>query len=99
MLSKRPRERILLLPHESARVRRGCLIEAAAGGLTPEGRQNLPHDVGGRSVRPRHPGLPPERGVLKPRNSSQEIPPLLKVRDFQKRRNFLGTVSRFQNRS
>src|ERR1700720_727734 len=81
MLSKRLREKIRLLPHESGRVRRGSLKEAAAGDLKPGGRQNIRHDMGDRAVPLPYPGQPPWRAVLKPQNSSQETSPPLEVRD------------------
>src|SRR5947199_4304429 len=82
MLSKTLRGTIRLPPHESGRVRRGSLKEAAAGGLTPGERQNLQHDIGDHAVHLRHPEQPPRQGVLKPRNSSPEISPPQGVRDF-----------------
>src|SRR5579864_1778028 len=81
MLSKRLRERIRLLQHESGRVSRGSLKEAAAGDLKPGGRQNLRQNIGDRAVRLPPPGQPSRPGVLKPQNSSQETSPPLEVRD------------------
>src|ERR1700682_3170468 len=81
MLSKRLRERIRLLPHESGRVRRGSLKDAAAGDLKPGGRQNTRPDMGAPAVRLPAPGQPPWRAVLTPQNSSQETSPPLEVRD------------------
>src|SRR5438128_8594861 len=81
MLPKTLRGRIRLPPHESGRVRRGSLKEAAAGDLTPGERQNLQHDIGGHAVRLRHPERLPRRGVLKPQNSSRETSPPQEGRD------------------
>src|SRR4029077_14150395 len=81
MLSKRLRERIRLLPHESGRVRRGSLKEVAAGDLKPGGRQNPRHDIGDQAIRLAHRGQPPRRGVLKLQNSSEETSPPLEVRN------------------
>src|SRR5437867_2922841 len=71
MLSKRLRERIRLRPHESGRVRRGSLQEAAGGGPKPAGRQNPRHDIG-HTVRRPDPGQPPGQGILKLQNRPQE---------------------------
>jgi hypothetical protein len=81
MLSKRLRERIRLLPHESEHVTRGSLKAAEAGDLKPGGRQNLPQDIDDHAVRLLRPGQPPRRGVLKPQDSSPETSPPLEVRD------------------
>src|SRR5439155_22715450 len=81
MLWKTLRGRTRLLPHESGRVRRGSLKEAAAGDLTPGGKQNLQHEIGDYAVRLRHPERLPRRGVLKPQNSSRETSPPQEGRD------------------
>src|SRR5260221_11828067 len=81
MLSKWLRERIRLPAHESARVRRGSLKEAAVGDLKPRGRQNLRHNSGDHAVRLPTPGQPPRRVVLKSQNSCQETSPPLEARD------------------
>src|SRR5438270_14037543 len=89
MLSKRLRERIRLLPHESRRVRRGSLKEEAAGDLRPGGWLNLRHDIGDHAVRLRHPGQPQRRGVLKPQTVPKKR---LRLWKFEILRKMIGLV-------